>query len=147
MGEARRAAIILLLAQGHSFRSIRSKLACTDRSINTWKQRFLAQRLPGLASRYRGRKTDPQTAPTQARILEAMRHPPRDGTTHWSTRRLARRLGTSHSAIARTEESLRPRRAVDSTRWRPFDRLSAGSLSSPNKTGGMLLPLILYSLG
>ena len=102
VGEARRAAIILLLAQGHSFRSIRSKLACTDRSINTWKQRFLAQRLPGLASRYRGRKTDPQTAPTQARILEAMRHPPRDGTTHWSTRRLARRLGTSHSAIART---------------------------------------------
>ena len=102
VGEARRAAIILLLAQGHSFRSIRSKLACTDRSINTWKQRFLAQRLPGLASRYRGRKTDPQTAPTQARILEAMRHPPRDGTTHWSTRRLARRLGISHSAIART---------------------------------------------
>jgi transposase len=102
VAEARRAQIILLLAQGHSFGSIRRKLSCTDRSINTWKQRFLAQRLPGLASRYRGRKTHPQMAQTQARILEAMRHPPRDGTTHWSTRRLARRLGTNHSVIART---------------------------------------------
>lgn len=118
VGEARRAAIILLLAQGHSFASIRGQLSCTDRSINTWKQRFLAQRLPGLASRYRGRKAHPQTAPTQARILEAMRHPPRDGTTRWSTRRLARRLGISHSAVARTfaKAGLQPhamRRSMD----------------------------------
>ena len=102
VAEARRAQIILLLAQGHSFASIRRQVSCTDRSINTWKQRFLGQRLPGLASRYRGRAPHPKSAQTQARILAAMRHPPRDGTTHWSTRRLARHLGTSHSAIART---------------------------------------------
>ena len=102
VAEARRAQIILLLAQGHSFASIRRQVSCTDRSINTWKQRFLGQRLPGLASRYRGRAPHPKSAQTQARILAALRHPPRDGTTHWSTRRLARHLGTSHSAIART---------------------------------------------
>jgi transposase len=100
--EARRAHIILLLAQGHSFAFIGGQLSCTDRTINTWKQRFLSQRLAGLASRYRGRKAHPQSAQTQARILEAMRHPPRDGSTHWSTRRLARYLGVSHSVVART---------------------------------------------
>jgi transposase len=102
VAEARRAQIILLLAQGHSFRAIGRKLSCTDRSINTWKQRFLRERLSGLASRYRGRKAHPKSAQIQARILAATRQTPRDGTTHWSTRRLARQLGTSHSAVART---------------------------------------------
>jgi transposase len=100
--EARRGWIILLLSQGDTFGSIRRKLSCTDRSISLWKQRFLRHRLPGLASRYRGRKPHPQSAQLQARILEATCRGPRDGTTHWSTRRLARHLGTSHSAVART---------------------------------------------
>ena len=100
--EARRARIILLLSEGHSFGFIRDKLSCTDRSINTWKQRFLSARLPGLASRYRGRKAHPKSAQTQARILAATRRAPRDGTTHWSTRRLARHLRTNHSLVART---------------------------------------------
>ena len=71
VAEARGAQIILLLAQGHSFASIRRQVSCTDRSINTWKQRFLGQRLPGLASRYRGRAPHPKSAQTQARILAA----------------------------------------------------------------------------
>jgi len=100
--EARRAQMILLLAQGHSFGSIGRKLSCTDRSINTWKQRFLKHRLPGLASRYHGRKVHKLTPAVQARIVAATAKAPGDGTTHWSTRRLARRLGISHSAIART---------------------------------------------
>ncbi len=100
--EVRRAKVILLLAQGLSFSAIGSKLACSDRYISNWKKRFQAQRLSGLASRYRGRKAHPLAAKEQARILAATRQPPRDGTTHWSTRRLARHLGTSHSAIART---------------------------------------------
>ena len=100
--EVRRAKVILLLAAGLSFRSIGSKLACTDRYISNWKKRFQAQRLSGLASRSRGRQAHPQAAKRQARILAATRQAPGDGTTHWSTRRLARRLGTSHSAVART---------------------------------------------
>lgn len=100
--EVRRARVILLLAQGLSFSAIGSKLACSDRYISNWKKRFQTKRLSGLASRYRGRKAHPRAAKEQARILAATRQPPRDGTTHWSTRRLARHLGTSHSAVART---------------------------------------------
>lgn len=100
--EVRRAKVILLLAQGLSFSAIGSQLACSDRYISNWKKRFQAHRLSGLASRYGGRKANPLAAKEQARILAATRQPPRDGTTHWSTRRLARHLGTSHSAIART---------------------------------------------
>lgn len=100
--EVRRAKVILLLAKGDSFSTISGKLACTDRYISNWKQRFLFQRLSGLASRYRGRKAHPLAAQRQARILAATRQRPSDGTTHWSTRRLARHLGTSHSAVART---------------------------------------------
>ena len=71
VAEARRVQIIFLLAQGHSFASIRRQVSCTDCSINTWKQRFLGQRLPGLASRYRGRAPHPKSAQTQARVLPA----------------------------------------------------------------------------
>lgn len=110
--EVRRAKVVLLLAQGQSFSAICRQLSCTDRYINNWKKRFLAERLSGLASRYRGRKAHQLAAERQARILAATRQPPRDGTTHWSTRRLARHLGTSHSAVARTWRSagLQPHR-------------------------------------
>ena len=49
--EARRARIILLLAQGHSFGSIRGKLSCTDRTINTWEAALPCSETPrtGLA--------------------------------------------------------------------------------------------------
>src|SRR3984893_4548708 len=42
-----------------------------------------------------------RTAETEARILEATRQGPTDGTTHWSSYRLAKELGISQSSVSR----------------------------------------------
>jgi hypothetical protein len=47
------------------------------------------------------RKVHKRTPALQAKILEAARKPPTDGSTHWSTRKLAEHVGTSHMMVAR----------------------------------------------
>ena len=48
----------------------------------------------------------------EAKILNATRKPPTDGSTHWSTRRLAAKLGVSHMMVARVwnKHRLQPHR-------------------------------------
>ena len=59
------------------------------------------ERLAGLYSRHRGQKPFRCTPQMEAKILNATRKPPTDGSTHWSTRRLAAKLGVSHMMVAR----------------------------------------------
>lgn len=110
--EARRARCILLLAEGASWGEVRRQLACSDSYIARWSGRFTAERLAGLYSRHRGQRPRKLTARLEARILAATRRKPQDGTTHWSTRRLARHLGVSHMMVARVwaRHALKPHR-------------------------------------
>jgi transposase len=57
--------------------------------------------LAGLYTRHAGRATTVLTPKMEARILDWTRRTPTDGTTHWSTRRLAKRLGVHHMMVAR----------------------------------------------
>ena len=57
--------------------------------------------MAGLDSRYRGSQRRTRTAETEARILEATRQGPTDGSTHWSSYRLAKELGISQSSVSR----------------------------------------------
>src|SRR5262249_45132621 len=50
---------------------------------------------------YRGSQRRTRTAQTEARILEAPRQGPTNGTTHWSSYRLAKELGISQSSVSR----------------------------------------------
>jgi hypothetical protein len=52
-------------------------------------------RLVLVASRYRGSKPRVRTAALEARMAKTP-EAPRDGSTHWSTRRLAAELDVSH---------------------------------------------------
>lgn len=110
--EARRARCILMLAQGASWAQIRDKLNCTDSFVARWGQRFEAERLAGLYSRHKGSELRTLTAKLEARILERTRQSPRDGSTHWSTRKLAKELGTHHMTVARVwaKHGLKPHR-------------------------------------
>jgi transposase len=74
--------------------------------------RFRAERLAGLVARHQGRVATKGAAKLEARILEWTRRGPDDGSTQWSTRRLARKLGTTHMAVARvwTRYGLQPHR-------------------------------------
>ena len=110
--DVRRARLILLLAQGKSYLTIRQLLGCNPNYISRWKGRFEAERLAGLYSRHRGRAVEKRTPALEAKILEWTRRPAPDGSTHWSSRKLARHLGVSHMMVARVWQraGLKPHR-------------------------------------
>src|ERR1700681_2198188 len=99
--DVRRARLILLLAQGKSYFAIRQQLGCNPNYISRWKGRFEAERLGGLYSRHSGRAGEKRTPALEAKILEWTRRPAADGSTHWSSRKLAQHLGVSHMMVAR----------------------------------------------
>jgi transposase len=109
----RRAKVILMLAAGESYSEICERLGCTDRYISLWKERFQQERLRGLDSRYRGAEHRRRTAETEARILELTRRGPTDGSTHWSSYRLAKEMGVSQSTVSRVwrQFGLQPHRS------------------------------------
>src|SRR5205809_4747553 len=100
-GEVRRARLILMLAEGKSYQMIQAELPSDATFIVRWKQRFLRDRLSGLYARHPGRAVEKRTPKMEARILEWTRRKPRDGSTHWSTRKLADHLGVHHMMLAR----------------------------------------------
>lgn len=110
--DVRRARLILMLAKGDSCRAVMQRLGCNEHYVLRWKRRFLADRIAGLYSRHRGRSVQTCTPALQAKILNATRKAPPDGSTHWSTRKLAKHLGVSHMMVARVWSSakLRPHR-------------------------------------
>jgi transposase len=99
--DARRAQVILMLADGLSFGTITAATGCYPDYINRWRRRFEQERVPGLAAKYRGQPPRVRTAAMEARILAKTRRAPPDGSTHWSTRKLAKVLGISHVLVAR----------------------------------------------
>lgn len=100
---ARHARLILLLADGHTWAEIRTKLDCSDSYISRWSQRFAADRLPGLFARYAGRASYKVSDRVEARVLAwTTKRKPADGSTHWSSRKLADELGgISHMTVSR----------------------------------------------
>src|SRR3990170_688061 len=111
--EARRARLILLLDSRQTWASIRDKLDCTDSFIDRWSKRFAEERLAGLFSRHAGQLPTTLTPALEARILEwSVKRKPGDGSTHWSTRKLAAQLKVSHMMVARVwrKHALRPHR-------------------------------------
>jgi transposase len=99
--DSRRARVILEMATGSGFRETASHLACSTSYVQRWAGRFCAQRMAGLAARHQGRVATKGAAKLEAKILEWTRRGPDDGSTQWSSRRLAQKLGTTHMAVAR----------------------------------------------
>ena len=111
--DARRARLILLLDAGSTWAEIREKLDCPDTFISRWSKRFDAERLAGLFSRHAGQLPTTLTPALEARILDwTVKRKPRDGSTHWSTRKLATQLNVSHMMVARVwkKHALTPHR-------------------------------------
>jgi transposase len=99
--DARRAQVILMLADGESFMTIARTVGCYPAYIARWKDRFEVGRLAGLRAQYRGQAPTVRTPALEARVLARTRQKPSDGSTHWTTRKLAKVLGTSHMLVAR----------------------------------------------
>jgi len=107
-----RARLILMLAEGASFSTIKQRLGTTAPTIIRWKQRFVAAGLDGLDTSHPGQPASVLTTKLRARILSATRRQPKDGSTHWSCRKLAAALGVSKDVVHRVwkEAGLKPHR-------------------------------------
>ncbi|KDM67798.1 MULTISPECIES: helix-turn-helix domain-containing protein [Acidiphilium] len=112
-GDAMRAEIILLAADGMSNLGIAEKLRITRVTVATWRTRFAAKRLDGLLDEPRPgapRKIgDDKIAEVITTTLEKLPA----AATHWSTRSMARASGLAPSTVHRIWRafSLQPHRS------------------------------------
>jgi len=111
---ARRARCVLLCATGVRRVDIRQTLGCDDGFISRWTRAYATSGLAGLVSHYPGRVPLRPVAQLEARVLDrTLKTKPRDGSTHWSSRKLAAELGdVSFSAVQRIwrKHGVRPHR-------------------------------------
>lgn len=111
--DSRRARVILLLEEGHTWDEVCRRVDCSRGFIASWSRRFAEQRVAGLYSRHLGQTASVLTPRLEARILDwTVKRKPPDGATHWSTRKLAGQLGIGHMMVARVwrKHGLQPHR-------------------------------------
>jgi transposase len=102
VAQVRRARLILLLDEGASWAAIKRELRCDSRFISIWGGRFAQTRLAGLFARHAGRAPRRDPAKLEARVLErTLKHKPRDGSTHWSSRKLGAELKLPFMTVQR----------------------------------------------
>src|SRR4030095_17080788 len=77
--DARRARVILMLADGASYSTIEATVPCYRDYINRWRRRFLAKRLEGLRPQYCGQPPTVLTPTMEARGLGKTRTTPPAG--------------------------------------------------------------------
>src|SRR5262245_4608201 len=100
--DVRRARIILGLAGGQTLAAISRSQSCSVNTVKLWRERFLRERISGLWGRHLGKAVAPGTERLEAQIIDwTLHHKPADGSTHWSSRKLAAQLGISHMRVAR----------------------------------------------
>ena len=107
-----RAKIVLLAADGVASDVIADRLGCNRLTVRRWRGRFSEARVEGLEEAG-GRGQKPHLSRDFInRVVAATMEAPKDGSTHWSARRLGARFGISHSTVLRIwrDHGLQPHR-------------------------------------
>ncbi len=110
---ALRARIVLAAAEGSSNTEIAEAMGITLPTVGKWRQRFLEDRLDGLADEPRpGTPRSLTDTQIEEAITKTLETKPANAT-HWSTRSLAKTLGLSQTAVSRIWRAfgLQPQRA------------------------------------
>ena len=112
VAEAMRSKIVLSLAAGNSQAQTSRTVGCSVNTVRLWKERFVGERLGGLYGRHRGRSRSKESVRLEARVLRLAQRKPVDGSTHWSTRKIAAEVGTNHVRVTRilAKAGLQPHR-------------------------------------
>jgi transposase len=112
-GDAMRAEIVLLAADGVSNTVIAERLGITRVTVTTWRGRFAAKRLDGLLDE--PRPGAPRTVSDEkvAEVITATLETLPTGRTHWSSRSMAKAAGLAPSTVQRIWQafSLQPHRS------------------------------------
>ena len=98
-GLAKRARVILALAEGRSYAEIAATFGVTDAYIARWKRRVVEGGLPALGDLPRSGRPDRLDPRIEAKILARTQAPPPAPFTHWTTRRMATLIGVSHATV------------------------------------------------
>src|SRR5580658_4025933 len=145
-GDVMRSRMILLLADGVAYQKIQDLLDTTAPTIARWKRRFLKHRIGGLMEAlHPGQPPSVRTPKLQAKVLAAIKEGPKDGSTHWSCRKLAEvsrqqghhsaDFGAGRCASASTGALHGQRRSEFRVQGRRRDRIVFGSAAA---RGGVL---------
>jgi transposase len=111
-GDAQRAEIVLLAADGLNNCAIAAKVGVTRQTVRTWRERFAKHRLDGLCDEPRcGAPRKIGDDQIEAIVVKTLEEKPK-GATHWSTRDMANASGVSASSVQRIWRafSLQPHR-------------------------------------
>ena len=108
-----RAKIVLASAEGRESKDIAAELGCTRRTVGTWRNRFVADRLVGIQKDApRGGRAATKRASLEAEIIRKTTQETPPNATQWSTRSLGKALGCSDSMVQRVwkDNGLQPHR-------------------------------------
>ena len=96
----KRIGVVLTFAQGLSVKRVAAQCGCTMETARLWRDRWIHDGLHGLSDAPgRGRKPE-YIGDEEAKIIAATLEPPED-ETHWSARRLAKKVKASKSTVQR----------------------------------------------
>lgn len=99
---ALRAKMILLAVEGHENRHIAAVVGTSRQTVGLWRERFATHRLAGIEhDAPRGGRPPRRRQALEAHILHATTQTRPSAATHWSTRTLARYLGTNPTLVQR----------------------------------------------
>ena len=97
-----RARIVLLAAAGRENKDIAVELGITRATVGRWRNRFAERGIPGIAKDAPRGGRPPKTRDQLVRkIVEMTTQQKPANATHWSTRTLAKALGTNASMVSR----------------------------------------------
>ena len=110
---ALRARIVLACAGEPSNKAVAARLGVCNATVGTWRSRFVAKRLDGLADDLRPGAPRTVTDADVERVVTRTLETKPANAAHWSTRSMAKTAGMSQSAVGRIWRAfgLKPHRA------------------------------------
>ncbi len=97
---SQRARIVLACAAGDSTSEVARRLTLNKATVSKWRSRFARHRLSGLYDELRpGRPRTINDERVAGLIRKTLHHKPKDGSTHWSVRTVARETGISKTSV------------------------------------------------
>ena len=105
-----RARIVLRAAEGVGIERLAAEAGVAIMTVKLWRGRYAQTGLAGLADAPRPGHPPTYTREDRDRVIALTLGPPPEGTTHWSARRIAERVGMGTTTVQRiwAEANLKP---------------------------------------